>query len=301
MTDSTAPAPVSTGPAPDPTAHAPDSTRPADTDLSTLRVFLLGAGNMGGAVGRAMRSAGVTEENLQVMNSSEESSARAAEQIGARVAESLSDAVSIADVIILGIKPYQLGDMLPVLAEYLQPETLVVSLAAGATIETLQKNLGGHELIVRTMPNTPVGVGAGVVAVMPAASVSDEQVELVEALFAASAEVVRVPESKVHQVIAAAGSAPAFWFYAAEAMIDEGVLQGLTRDKATRMVIATMAGSAKLLQESDGSPADARYAVCSPGGTTAQGVAALDRAGVRVGLAEAMRAAADRSREMEED
>lgn len=269
-------------------------------DLSALRVFLLGAGNMGGAVGRAMREAGVTGENLLVMNSSRESSERAAEQIGATVAPSLSEAVTDADVIVLGIKPYQLGDMLPAVAESLRSHTLVVSLAAGATIQTLQKNLGGHELIVRTMPNTPVGVGAGVVAVMPAASVPDEQTDLVERLFTASAEVVRVPESQVHQVIAAAGSAPAFWFYAAEAMIDEGVLQGLTRDQAARMVVATMAGSAKLLQDSGSSPADARYAVSSPGGTTVRGVAALDRAGVRVGLADAMRAAADRSREMEQ-
>ncbi|CAM3936597.1 MULTISPECIES: pyrroline-5-carboxylate reductase [Helcobacillus] len=263
-------------------------------------IFMLGAGSMGGAVATAIRRSGIDAQNVHVMNSRPESTERAAKEYDLTPADSLEDAVREADIIILGIKPYQLAAQLPKLAEHLSADTLVVSLAAGATIDTLREHLGGHEKIIRTMPNTPVAVGSGVVAVMPADAVTDEETATVEELFAASADVVRVPEDKVHQVIGAAGSAPAFMFYVAEAMIDEGVMQGLTRDQAAEMVIATMAGSAKLLQEQGLSPAEARYRVSSPGGTTVRGVAALEEAGVRVGLAKAMRAAADWSRHMEE-
>lgn len=279
-------------------------------DPVSQRIVMLGAGNMGGAVAHAVRAAGVPREQLLVLNSSEESSARAAGEVEATSAfeaagtsqyrEALGAALEGASVLILGIKPYQLASVLPALSAQLSEDTLVVSLAAGATLETLRSHLGGHDAIIRVMPNTPIAVGRGVAALMASEDVTQEQIALVTRLLADSATVLTVPESQVHAVIGAAGSAPAFFFLIAEAMIDEAVAQGLTRAVATELVTQTMLGSAELLTSRGTLPAEARYAVTSPGGTTARGVAALEEYGVRSALAHAMRAAAARSHELEE-
>lgn len=274
-------------------------------------VLLLGAGNMGSAVGNAVLESGVAPENLLIVNSTPSSSASAAERLGCTNAFEafpqangdqraiLSAAVEKADVVIIGIKPYQLASVLPTLVESLSDDTLVLSLAAGATLETLQGLMSGHLAIVRAMPNTPIEVGAGVVALMRGNGATDDHMELATSLLESSAAVVEIKESDVHSEIAAAGSAPAFFYLVAEAMIDEAVSQGLTRDVATTFVVETMLGSARLLSESGKLPTEARYAVSSPGGTTVRGVAALESAGIRAAFAQAMRATADRSKELE--
>jgi pyrroline-5-carboxylate reductase len=133
---------------------------------------------------------------------------------------------------------------------------------------------------------------------MPGDAVTTPQIELVRALFCRAGLVREITEDQVHAVIGAAGSASAFVFYAIEAMIDEAVRQGLKRPLATQLVEQTVRGAATMLIESGEHPAIARGGVTSPGGTTAQGIAALDKAGVRAGLAAAMDAATASSREL---
>lgn len=264
--------------------------------LADTSVVVIGAGNMGGAFVRAARAAGVARENLRIVNSRPESSERAASELDA-TAGSLQD-VAGADVVVLGIKPYQLDDMLPQLAEHLEEKTAVVCLAAGTTLAALAEGLNGHRELVRAMPNTPMAVGEGVTHLMAGPDVSEDALQLVRALLSASGLVVELPEDKGHAAIAAAGSAPAFVFTVIDAMIDEAVRQGIPRPTASQMVIQTVRGAATLLAETGDHPAVARSAVMSPGGTTTEGVAALERHGVRGALAAAMSAAAERSREM---
>lgn len=263
-------------------------------DLSSVSVIVVGGGTMGGAFVTAALAAGVEPGSLRIANASEESSREAAERLGA-TAGSVED-VAGADVVVLGVKPYQLDAVLPQIAEALGEDTLVVSLAAGATLATLREALSGHEGIVRAMPNTPMSIGEGVTALMAADGATDAQRALARALLSASGLVEEIAEDKVHAMIGASGSGVAFLFYVMEAMIDEAVRQGLTRDLATRVVEQTVRGAAGLVQDSGENPALARAAVCSPGGTTAEGIAALDRAGIRPGLASAMEAAAAKSR-----
>ncbi|MDO5644468.1 MAG: pyrroline-5-carboxylate reductase [Dermabacter sp.] len=286
-------------------------------DLTATTVLVLGAGAMGAAVATAALAAGVSPDRLLVLNQSPESSARAAKKVGGtsaydaapasasgadaaqQGAEVRDWAVAQADVVILGVKPYQLASVLPPVAESLGEDTLVLSLAAGATLERLQGLLGGRAAVVRAMPNTPVAVGAGVVALMAPPGLERSFLDLARALVEDSADVIEIDEAHVHAEIAAAGSAPAFFFLVAEAMIDEAVAQGLRRDDATAMVVQTMLGSARLLKEGGQLPAEARYQVTSPGGTTARGVAALESSGIRAAFARAMRETAERSRELE--
>lgn len=277
----------------------------------TPTVLLLGAGNMGLAVGRAILASGVDAARLLVLNSTAETTSNAARALGATSAYDalpqgrgehravLGAAVESSDVIIVGVKPYQLASVLPTLIESLRSDTLVISLAAGATLDTLQGLLSGHSAIIRAMPNTPIAVGSGVVALMRSAGTTDEHMDLARALLSKSATVVEISESQIHTEIAAAGSAPAFFYLVAEAMIDEAVSQGLTREMATTFVVTTMLGSARLLAEENILPAEARYAVSSPGGTTVRGIAALEAAGIRTAFAQAMKETAQRSRELE--
>lgn len=277
-----------------PADHA--AADPAVPDLASATVVVLGAGTMGGAFARAVRAAGVPAENLRVVNSSPESSRRAAEHLDA-AAGSIDD-IAGADAVVIGVKPQQLADVLPRVATELAPRTTVVCIAAGTTLEALSRGLDGHEEIIRAMPNTPMAVGEGVTQLMPGPRASTRAVALTRALLSASGLIVDLPEDKGHAVIAAAGSAPAFVFTVIDAMVDEAVRQGIPRPQATEIVVQTVRGAATLLQETGDHPAVARGQVMSPGGTTAQGVAALERHGIRAALAAAMEAAAETSRTM---
>lgn len=267
-------------------------------DLTSVRVALVGAGNMGGPVGRTMLDAGVRPENLQVVNSSAESSERAADELGATAAASRTEAVREADVVVLGVKPYQILDLAAELRDDLPAGAIVLSLAAGITLAQIQEALSEDASVVRAMPNTPISVGEGAVGLMRGDAVSDEEHALVHALFSRAGVAVDITEEQVHAFIGAAGSLSAFVFAIIEAMTDEAVRLGLKRDLAASLVQQTVRGAATMLTESGTHPAVAKNGVSSPGGTTVQGLAALEREGVRSGVAAAMAAAADASRAM---
>ena len=267
-------------------------------DLTSVRVALVGAGNMGGPVGRTMLDAGVRPENLQVVNSSAESSERAADELGATAAASRTEAVREADVVVLGVKPYQILDLAAELRDDLLEGAIVLSLAAGITLAQIQEALSEDTSVVRAMPNTPISVGEGAVGLMRGDAVADAQHELLHALFSRAGVAVDITEEQVHAFIGAAGSLSAFVFAIIEAMTDEAVRLGLKRDLAASLVQQTVRGAATMLTESGTHPAVAKNGVSSPGGTTVQGLAALEREGVRSGVAAAMAAAADASRAM---
>ncbi|ATG54074.1 pyrroline-5-carboxylate reductase [Brachybacterium ginsengisoli] len=266
-------------------------------DLSGVRVALIGAGNMGGPVGRAMLAAGVDPANLHVANSSRASSERAAEELGATAA-SRQEAIQEADVVVLGVKPYQILDLVAELGHDLPKDAVVLSLAAGITLSRIQDALPAGAAVVRAMPNTPISVGEGAVGLMRGDAVDDERHQLVHDLLSRAGVVVDITEDQVHAFIAAAGSLAGFAFAIIEAMTEEAVRQGLKRDLADSLVQQTMRGAATMLLESGMHPAVAKAGVCSPGGTTAEGYAAFEREGVRAGLAATMAAAAARSREL---
>ncbi|ATG51226.1 pyrroline-5-carboxylate reductase [Brachybacterium vulturis] len=292
----------------DTTAQNPDATTPpasgpgtepgSGPDLAGVRVAVIGAGNMGGPVVRTLLAAGVRAEDLRIANSSTASSERAAEELGATAARTREAAVAAADVVVLGVKPYQVLDLLAEIREELPSDALVISLAAGITLAQLQQALPAQSAVLRAMPNTPISVGEGAVGLMRGAAVTDAQHALVHALFSRAGVVVDITEDQVHAFIAAAGSLAGFVFAIIEAMTEEAVRQGLKRDLADSLVQQTIRGAATMLLESGTHPALAKAGVCSPGGTTAEGYAAFERAGVRAGLAATMSAAAERSREL---
>ena len=174
----------------------------------------------------------------------------------------------------------------------------VLSIAAGVPLERLEAALGDGVAVVRAMPNTPALVGAGAAAIAGGRWSGEAELAWAEEILGAVGVVERVPESSLDAVTGLSGSGPAYVFLVAEALIDAGVLVGLTHDTSRRLVLQTLLGAARLLSESGESPQALRAAVTSPGGTTAAGLRALEAAGLRSGVIDAVVAATERSRHL---
>ena len=174
----------------------------------------------------------------------------------------------------------------------------VLSLAAGVTLDSLESWLGAGVPVVRAMPNTPALVGAGASAVAGGSSADDDDLAWATTVLGAVGVVLTVPEPALDAVTGLSGSGPAYVFLVLEAMIEAGVLNGLPRDVAQRLATQTVMGAGRLAAESGEDPAALRAAVTSPGGTTAAGLAALERASVRAAIMDAVSAATRRSREL---
>jgi pyrroline-5-carboxylate reductase len=176
----------------------------------------------------------------------------------------------------------------------------VLSIAAGVSLHRLEGAAGHGVAVVRAMPNTPALVGWGASAICGGEAVAESDMDWAAGLLGAVGTVERVPEKLMDAVTGLSGSGPAYVFLVAEALTEAGVSIGLPRDVATRLTEQTLLGSAHLLAEGDSTPAELRAAVTSPGGTTAAGLAALERNAVRAALAEAVAEAARRSAELDD-
>lgn len=272
-----------------------DTTAP---DITAVRIAVIGAGNMGGPVVRTMLAAGALGANITIANSTPASSAAAAEALGVQSAGSREEALEGAQIVVLGVKPYQVLDVLDEIRGQLDPRTAVISLAAGITLAQMQDALGPQHRVLRAMPSTPIAVGEGAVGIMRGDGVEDSLHALVHALFSRAGIVVDITEEQVHAFIGTAGSLVAVVYALIESMVDEGVRLGLKNDLATSLVAQTVRGAATVVSETGTHPAVAKNAVTSPGGTTAEALAELERRGVRGSIASAMQAAADTSRAM---
>jgi len=216
-----------------------------------------------------------------------------------RVVPSPAWAVADADVVILAVKPGDVSASLAAAESSLRADALVLSIAAGVKIATLEALAPGRP-VVRAMPNTPALVGLGASAIAPGRHADDPHLELASRLLGAVGIVVTVGEPALDAVTGLSGSGPAYVFLVAEALIEAGVLEGLPRDIAEKLVVQTLLGSATLLAQSDDGPVALREAVTSPGGTTAAGLRELESARVRAAILDAVSAATRRSRELGE-
>ena len=174
----------------------------------------------------------------------------------------------------------------------------VLSIAAGVTIGRLEAALPPGTPVVRAMPNTPSLVGAGAAAIAPGQAAGETDMAWAEQILGAVGMVVRVDEPLLDAVTGLSGSGPAYVFLVIESMIEAGVLAGLPRPVSAALAVQTVTGAAKLIAETGDTPEVLRAAVTSPGGTTASGLRALERAGVRAGILDAVMAATERSREL---
>ena len=205
------------------------------------------------------------------------------------------EAVRAADLVVLSVKPQVLGQILGETGGLLREGQLVLSIVAGASVQTIAEALG-HDAIVRVMPNTPAQVGAGMSVWTATAAVSEAQRAQAQAILAALGEEIYVPdEHYLDMATAVNGSGPGFFFLILEGMVDAAVHLGFARPVAEKLVIQTALGSALYAKQSGKHLAELRNMVTSPGGTTAEGLYQLEERGVRAALDRAIWAAYERS------
>lgn len=264
----------------------------------------LGAGSMGGAILRGLVAAGLTGGGVTATNRSIAKAAELAELEGVTsvALEAAPDgntaAAASADVILIGVKPAMVPDLLDEIAPHLRPGAVVVSLAAGVTLATFAKHLGDGVATLRSMPNTPSLVGKGVTGLAAGAAASADDVALVRALFETVGQVVEVPESRIDALSTISGSGPAYVFLLIEEFTKAAVRMGFDDDAARLLAEQTFIGATALLASSDVDPAELRRRVTSPKGTTERAVAVLQSARLDDTFTEAAEAALARAEEL---
>ena len=217
------------------------------------------------------------------------------EAVGYHAAPSVNDQEATSAIIVLTVKPQRLGVVLGDLREGVQPNQLVISIVAGARIETIADALQ-HRSIVRAMPNTPAQIGAGMTVWTTASEVSEAQQAQIHAVFGALGREMHVEEERmIDMATALSATGPTYTFLVMEALIDAGVHMGFSRHVAEELVLQTMLGSVLFARESGKHPAELRNMVTSPGGTSAEAIYQMEKGGLRTVLSKAVWAAYQRA------
>ena len=264
-----------------------------------MKIAFIGGGNMGEAILAAILERGLsTPEAVGVGEVREERRQHLKSQYGVVVAASNREAAASKDVVVLAVKPQNLAEVMAELKGCLEPTQLVLSIIAGASINSLRQGLS-HSRVVRAMPNTPAQVGAGISAWTATAEVAEEQKGWARAILGVMGREIYFEDEKyLDMATAVSGSGPAYFFLLAESLIDAAVDIGLPHNAAEELVLQTMLGSAQLVQKSGKKFAELRRNVTSPGGTTAQALQIFEEGGFSDLVREAVRAAYNRAKEL---
>lgn len=264
-----------------------------------MSIAILGAGVMGETLVSGLIRAGRRVDDLLLAERRPERGAELRERYGVDVVSNV-EAAQKAQTLVLVVKPQDMDDLLAEIAPHVRADQLVVSLAAGITTAFIEARLPDGVAVVRVMPNTPALIDEGMAAISRGSHCDEEHLVEAESLMASTGKVLRVPEKQQDAVTAISGSGPAYLFFVVEAMIEAGVHLGLPRGTAAELVVQTMVGSAKLLQETGEHPTVLRERVTSPGGTTAAAIRELEDHKVRAAFLTALEAARNRSRALAE-
>ncbi|MDO4909506.1 MAG: pyrroline-5-carboxylate reductase [Corynebacterium sp.] len=266
------------------------------------KIAIIGGGKIGEALLSGLIAAEVVApRDLWVVNRREERSAELAERYDVNTTLEAGVAVESADMVFICVKPYMVADILAQITPFLEDnaeDSVIVSVAAGLELKTLEAAVPLGTPVARVMPNTPMLVRRGVSAMARGRFISDEQASEVLRLLSAIGVALEVKEEQMAAVTALSGSSPAYYFLVLEAMIDSGIKLGLPYDVAKTLATETMAGSAQMVTETGVSPFDLRVSVQSPGGTTIAAVEELENAGLRAAFYKATQACARRSDEL---
>ena len=262
-------------------------------------IAFLGAGQMAEAFVRGLLRAELVAPHLVWLSDIRPGRAEhLAGELGLNASASNLEAVTHAELILLSVKPQDVPALLDEVGADVRSDHLVVSIAAGVTLRTLERRLPHHPPVIRVMPNTPALVQSGMAVLAPGARVQPEHEQVALRLFGALGRAITLPERHLDAVTALSGSGPAFLAVVAEALSDAGVRVGLPRDVAHVLAAQTMLGTGRMLADTGMHPAILKEAVTSPGGTSIAGVHAMERGGIRALIMDAVQAAAERSTEL---
>jgi pyrroline-5-carboxylate reductase len=263
------------------------------------RIAILGTGQIGESLLAGLLSTGWRKpEEIVATVRREERVKELNERHGVHATTSNTEAVNGAGVVVIAVKPQDFDVLLGEIGGILSPEQTVLSIAAAVPTTSIEERVAPGVPVLRAMPNTPALVHEGVAGLCAGAHAGDEHLAVAEEVLAHVGRVVQVPERYMDAVTAVSGSGPAYFALLAEAMIEAGILLGLSREDTTDLVVQTMLGTAKLLRDEKMHPVELREMVTSPGGTTIRAIRELEQAGVRAAFLNAIQAAMDRGREL---
>ncbi len=266
-----------------------------------LKIVFVGGGNMAQALIGGLAGKLTAANNIHVIDVVPETLARLAKDVGVTTAAGPTEALASADVIVLAVKPQQMREVVASVKPFVKSQ-LILSIAAGIRAADLSRWLGGHQAIVRTMPNTPALVGKGITGAVAMPGVSEAQRQAADAILRAVGETVWIAdEAQIDAVTAISGSGPAYVFYFIEAMQQAAVELGLTAEQGRRLAQATFAGAAELASRSDEPVELLRERVTSKGGTTYAALTSMEASGMKATFVKALHAAAARGKELGEE
>jgi pyrroline-5-carboxylate reductase len=267
--------------------------------IDERRIAILGAGQIGEALIAGLLSTGWRKpEEIVATVRREERAKELEERHGVRATTSNTAAVNGASLVVIAVKPQDFEVLLGEIGGILSTEQTVLSIAAAVPTSSIEERVAADVPVLRAMPNTPATVHEGVAGLCAGAHAGEEHLAVAEDVLLHVGRVVRVPERYMDAVTAVSGSGPAYFALLAEAMIEAGILLGLSREDTTELVVQTMFGTAKLLRDEKMHPVELREMVTSPGGTTIRAIRELEQAGVRAAFLNAIQAAMDRGREL---
>lgn len=262
------------------------------------KIGFIGAGNIATAIISGAVKSGILNAGDITVFDIDQNKLTPFIKLGCFAAKNIADLMTKTDTLFLTVKPQVLEPVLTEVKDYIKDETLIISPVAGAKIGKISALIGGKQKIIRVMPNTPLMYGAGATAITAGESVTEAHLDFAEKIFASLGVTAKVDEALMDTVTAISGSSPAFFMRFASEIINEGVRQGLDTKTAKDLVLATMAGSAKMAMQSEKSLDELIRAVASPGGTTEAGLNKMSELDFDKDTAKIIKAAADRSKEL---
>ncbi len=260
---------------------------------------IIGCGNMGQAMlSGILKNKLYAPSDVIVSHLDEEALKDIHDRLGVNTTRDNREVAEKSDVLLISLKPYQYADVIPDISDAVDENKLVISIAAGQTIDSVMEHFGKAIHLVRTMPNTPALVGAGATGMCFSDMVTEEEKKKAVEIFESFGIVSIVPESLIDTVIGVSGSSPAYVFMIIEAMADAAVADGMARADAYRMAAQSVYGSAKMVLETGKHPGELKDMVCSPGGTTIEAVRVLEECGLRSAIIEGQMACVQKAKEM---
>lgn len=267
--------------------------------LPNVKVAVLGAGKMGGILLQAFLKQNLfAPEQIHATVGHAERAIALSTQWGVDVSTDNLAAASQSDLILLGVKPYQVPELVEEIRPALTKHKTLVSFAASVKTRAIEEAAGMDIAVIRAMPNTPSALGAGAAALCRGRFVSDEQMELAHRIFETVGRTVVVDEKHMDAVTGLSASGPAYIYIVIEALAEAGVKVGLPRDTATQLAAQTVFGAAKMVLETGYHPALLKDAVTTPAGCTIDGILELEEGGLRVTLIKAVMRATQRAKEL---
>lgn len=264
-----------------------------------MKIGFIGNGNMGGAIIGGIIGNGICMPSDVIVSDINESGLKnTMKSYGVNVSTDNTFTAETADILFLAVKPNILYKVIDEIKSFVKDDAVVVSIAAGQSIEKIENAFGKKIKLIRVMPNTPAFVGEAMSGIAPNSAVSQQECEAVVKIFDSIGKAEIVSEGLMDTVTAVSGSSPAYVFMMIEAMADAAVMGGMPRKQAYTFAAQAVLGSAKMVLETGKHPGELKDMVCSPAGTTIEAVRVLEEEGLRNSLIKAMQACIDKSKKM---